>query len=538
MSWTLALTVLCTVVMHHGRCSSATLNNARGSIVVNELSDWEKLTTALGGLSFSSVDELLEKIGLADMPKAHLYGIVGGCVTFAVTLMVVATLLFRGGTFQRLYEQLQMPQPKVLPASQNKQKQSNRVATTGPMGRPLLYERLLETRDRMMRANYPDKYRKDCTNGCLTTLTSMLLNVVPPPKFDKKNLDKSKVEPSDQNNGLLSFVSKLVMDRRIDTDSNDATHTTTINTNEQQLERKKWPTYEERYIHAYRRCQSNPGGRSVPGNPDARMEAYACAYASCPPLSSPTYRRSYARIYEDISCVSQDTIKYFFPLMQSYPQDIFGRKIRLQPLDPKVHAEELFHSLITESADDESMWYFSEYGPFQDPNEMADSHLFQRLPGEAAFAIYQHDTENLIGCIMLGNDDPKNLSIELDACFTATQQVSSSSDEELEACFLILDRLFGLHYRRVYMVCDVADARKNKLAARLGFLLEGTLPKYRIIKDANSDSNILALTNSEWGKGGVREGLFKKLHGSKALATGIKHESRESELDLQELNHQ
>lgn len=535
MNWTLVLTVLFAAVMRHARCSSATVNS-RGSIVVNELSDWEKLTTALGGLSFSSVDELLAKIGLADMPKAHLYGIVGGCVTFAVTLLVVATLLLRGGTFQRLYEQLQMPQPKVLPPSQNKQKQTNRVTTA--MGRPLLYERLLEARDRMMRANYPDKYLRDSTNSSLTTLTTMLSNVVPPPKFDRKILDKAKVEPSDQTNGLFAFVSKIVMDRMRDTDSNCATDTTSNNTDEQQLLSKKWLTYEESYFHAYRRCQRNPGGRSVPGNLEARMEAYACAYASCPPATSTSYRRSYARIYEDVSCVSQDTIKYFFPLMQSYPQDIVGRKVRLQPLDPKVHAEELFHSLSTESADGESMWCFSEYGPFHDPDEMAHSHLFQRLPGEAAFAIYQHGTGNLIGCILLGSDDPKNLSIELDACFTATQQVSLSSDEELEACFLLLDRLFGFHYRRVCMVCDVADIRKNKLAARLGFLLEGTLPKYRIIKDTNSDSNILALTNSEWGKGGVREGLFKKLHGSKVLAADIKHESRESELDLQEPNLQ
>lgn len=516
--------------------SSSASSNNRGSIVVNELSDWEKLTTALGGLSFTSVDELLQKIGLADMPKAHLYGIAGGCVTFLLTLIVVVILLLRGGTVQRLFEQLQMPPPK---APQNKQ--TNRALSTPLTGRPLLYERLLETRDRMMKTNYPDRYQKDANNAFLTALTNMLLNLTPPPKFDKGSIldnvtEKPSASSSNNPNGFLSFVSKIIMDHIKDTDADaGATDNTTTNAEEKKLE-SKWPSYEQNYSHAYRRCQSNPGGSAVPRYPDARMEAYASAYAGCPPQTSTSYRRSYARIYEEISCVSQDTMKDYKTLMQTYPQDIIGRKVRLQPLDPKRHAADLFHSLVTESTDRESMWYFSEYGPFKDSDEMAASRLFQRLEGEAAFAIYQHDTENLIGCILLCNDDPKNLSIELDACFTSSQQLSSSSDEELEACFLILDRLFGFQYRRIQMTCDAADTRKNKLSARLGFLLEGTLPKHRIIKDANSDSNILALTNSEWGKGGVRAGLFKKLHGSKALAADIKHETRESELDLRESN--
>ena len=506
--------------------SSTTGSSGRISIVGNnEMSDWQKLTSALGGLSFASVDELLQKIGLAKMPKAHLYGMAGGVVTFFLTLSIVGILLLKGGTFQRLFEQLQSSQ-------QPKQEKQN-AALMARKG--LLFEQLLETRKRLKAKNYPSKYSNDLKNTDITALAKMLLSVVPPADFAKSSLSTEKLA-GNSNAGFLSFVSKIITDKSTPTRPdimNTASCAMVVEGAEQ--------TYQVNYALAYRRCQDKPGGDPIPGYPDARMEAYARAYAGCPPRTTTTYRRSYARVYEAISCISQKTMEYFEKLYQTYPQDIVGRTVRLQSLDQKRHADGLFHALEG-TYDDESIWCFLDYGPFRNTDEMVASDLFQRREGEAAFAVYHQVTEKVIGCVLLCKDDPKNLSIQLEACITANTQESSSSSssndkEELEACFLILDRLFAFGYRRIQATCDVADAKNNKFFTRLGFILEGTLPKHRIIKDANSDSNIFALTNNEWQKqGGVRAGLFKKLHGAKALTADQRNESRESELEMWEKN--
>jgi len=507
--------------------SSSTAGSSGRSISIvgnHEMSDWQKLTSALGGLSFTSVDELLQKIGLAKMPKAHLYGMAGGVVTFVLTLSIVGILLLKGGTFQRLFEQLQSSQ-------QPKQKKNN-AALMARKGRPLLFEQLLETRTRLKTKNYPSKYTNDSKSTDVTALAKMLLSVVPPANFTKNSLPTEKLV-GNTNAGFLSFVSKIITDKS--TPSSSDIINTTIATVAEGAEQ----TYQVNYALAYRRCQDKPGGDPIPGYPDARMEAYARSYAGCPPLTTTAYRRSYARVYEAISCVSQKTMEHFEKLYQTYPQDIVGRTVRLQSLDPKRHADGIFHALEG-TFDDESIWCFLDYGPFRNTNEMVASDLFRRREGEAAFAVYHQVTEKVIGCVLLCKDDPKNLSIQLEACIAAnTQELSSSSSssdkEELEACFLILDRLFAFGYRRIQATCDVADAKNNKFLTRLGFILEGTLPKHRIIKDANSDSNMFALTNNEWQKkGGVRAGLFKKLHGAKALTADQRNESRESELEMWE----
>jgi hypothetical protein len=103
----------------------------------------------------------------------------------------------------------------------------------------------------------------------------------------------------------------------------------------------------------------------------------------------------------------------------------------------------------------------------------------------------------------------------------------------LEACYLLIDRLFAYGYRRVQISIDAKDTNNVKLADRLGFTYEGCLFKHMIIKDASRDSNIYGMLNSDWEKGG-RLALYKKLYGVKLARVDFSNNKKEEELDEQQ----
>lgn len=143
-----------------------------------ETSDFEKLQLAFSEItrSFGSVESVLEAFGLSELPTAQRYGILIGALVFLVTVTSVLALLVLGGSFQRIAEQQKTG--SVTIAHDFKAR----------LDRPLLLERLLDARQRMMKENYPNSYKR---REGITNLTRMLLNVPPPPKGTKAEKDKT-----------------------------------------------------------------------------------------------------------------------------------------------------------------------------------------------------------------------------------------------------------------------------------------------------------------------------------------------------------
>jgi hypothetical protein len=164
-----------------------------------ESSDFEKLQSAFAEItkSFGSVENVLEAFGLAALPTAQRYGILIGGLVFIATVSAVVALLVFGGSFQRIAEQ-QTTGSVSIPHD-----------FKARLDRPLLLERLLDSRERMMKQNYPNANRRIEE---ATALTKMLLNVPPPPQGTKAE--------------------------------NDTTG------------------YMNNYVVAYRKCQDKPGGAS------------------------------------------------------------------------------------------------------------------------------------------------------------------------------------------------------------------------------------------------------------------------------------
>lgn len=462
---------------------------------MSDSSDLDKLFDALSVLSsVGSFDDALEVLGIGGLPLAQKNGIIFGCLTFALTISIVMILLIWGGSFKRIAEQAETGAPVVSDAVGER------------VGRPLLLERLLDAQERMVQ-----KYRqRDQPTEELTLLTKMLINIAP---------DVAKAK---------EYMKCLI-------DENDETK---ISEKRDHLKTFIPDGYEQDYIKAYRKCQDKPGGHILSGEPEARFEAYARSYAGCGSFASTSYRRSYARIYESVACYNhKHELKYRTHWLER-PQDIVGRTVRLEPLESTRHLRDLFAMTCgmtykeNKAFDPNQVWAFHTEGPFLSAKAMNNSFVFQRKYNEAGFAIIESLTDRMIGALYLTNDDPNNLTISLD--LPITKPSSNGTVEEIEGCFLLIDRLFALGYRRVQLSVDSMDTEGKRLSGRLGFTQEGLIPKDRIVKESNRDSIIYGLLNSDWDKG-ARMFLFKKLHGEKAMKVDASNEKNEKELEMQEI---
>ena len=221
-------------------------------------------------------------------------------------------------------------------------------------------------------------------------------------------------------------------------------------------------------------------------------------------------------MYESMSGKTHNSDEKFKALYEKHPHAIIGHTCRLEALDATQHLNDLWE--ITsgntykehKKYDPDEVWGFSNVGPFDNAQSLGESEVFQLEKDQAAFAIVEMITDRVLGVIHLTKDDPKNLNIQLE--MPIVMPSSDGSVQQLEACFLLLDRLFAYGYRRVQLCVDTQDVRGKRLPQKLGFTQEGQIPKHMIIKDANRDSHIYGMLNSDWDKG-ARAFLFKKLHG-------------------------
>jgi RimJ/RimL family protein N-acetyltransferase len=278
-------------------------------------------------------------------------------------------------------------------------------------------------------------------------------------------------------------------------------------------------------------------GAVLVGRPEARYEAYARAYAGCGDKTSLSYRRSYARLYESVACESLSADDKYAALYKERPQDIIGKWIRLEPLDSKRHLQAVFAVtngdpiFLKPAYDPQEVWGFQIEGPFRNPTELKESFVFHHHDNEAYFAILQNLNDRLVGVVSVSKDQPQNLSIQLNTPIVGPSNYGSK--EQLEACFLVMDRLFAYGYRRIQISIDSKDSQGAKLADRLGFTFEGCLLKEQIVKESNRDSNVYGMLNSDWDKG-ARTILYRKLYGPAMAKADVAYNMKEAELDEQQ----
>lgn len=174
------------------------------------------------------------------------------------------------------------------------------------------------------------------------------------------------------------------------------------------------------------------------------------------------------------------------------PIDLAGRTVRLEPLDPSVHAPPLFDAFIDAP---DSLWTYLQYGPFADVEELrAALCTLCDSPEQLPFAAVVDGRP--VGYLAYLRIVAVHGVIEIGSVAFAPELQRTTA--ATEAVSLLITHAFDLGFRRVEWKCDDLNARSRVAAERFGFRYEGTFRKAVVYKGRSRDTAWLAITDDEW----------------------------------------
>ena len=174
-----------------------------------------------------------------------------------------------------------------------------------------------------------------------------------------------------------------------------------------------------------------------------------------------------------------------------------GRAVRLEPIDPAAHGEELF---ALSHADEEAraLWTYLPYGPFDDLEAFT-----AWLEGCAAsedplfFALRDRADGQAAGMASYLNIVPVHGSIEIGHIwFSPPLQNTRASTEALYE--MMRHALDDLGFRRMEWKCNALNEGSRRAALRLGFTFEGIFYQHLVVKGCNRDSAWYSILDGEW----------------------------------------
>lgn len=172
-----------------------------------------------------------------------------------------------------------------------------------------------------------------------------------------------------------------------------------------------------------------------------------------------------------------------------------GHYVRIEPLDPRRHGDDLFAASMGPDAEALHRYLFDpplERGPFQawlDGMAQSDDPL--------AFAVIDARTGRCEGRQCFMRITPAHGVIEIGSILWGPSMARSR--KATEALFLFARHAFDdLGYRRFEWKCDAANAPSRRAALRFGFRFEGVFRQHMVIKGRNRDTAWFAMTDADW----------------------------------------
>ena len=177
-------------------------------------------------------------------------------------------------------------------------------------------------------------------------------------------------------------------------------------------------------------------------------------------------------------------------------ETIDGRFVRLEPLDPDVHAVALYERSHA-SAEDAAIWTYLTYGPFDGLDEMRGWITANAASTDPLFFAVVEPGAGAAGVVSLMNIDPAMRRLELGHIWYVRSAQRGRANTE--AAFLLLRLAFeSWGYRRAEWKCDALNARSRAAAERLGFTFEGVFRSHMIVKGRNRDTAWFSMLAEEW----------------------------------------
>jgi len=174
-----------------------------------------------------------------------------------------------------------------------------------------------------------------------------------------------------------------------------------------------------------------------------------------------------------------------------------GHAARLEPLDPAVHAADLFAG---SHADDEArrVWTYLWYEPFAD--EAAFASWLRNCAAAADpvfYAVRDKGTGRAAGMASYLRIAPGDGALEIGHIwFSPALQRTRAATEALS--LMVRHAFDDLGYRRVEWKCDALNAPSRRAALRLGFRFEGVFFRHMIVKGCNRDTAWYSIIAEEW----------------------------------------
>lgn len=171
-----------------------------------------------------------------------------------------------------------------------------------------------------------------------------------------------------------------------------------------------------------------------------------------------------------------------------------GRLVRLEPLDPGRHADQLFAA--AKGADE--TWTYLPYGPFAGKDEFSDW-LAERAPvnDPLTFTIMDRERNSAGGLASFMSIVPDHGVIEIGHIWLSPQL--QRTRQATEAIYVMARHAFeDLGNRRLEWKCDALNIASRRAAERFGFLFEGQFRQHRVVKDRNRDTAWYSIIDVEW----------------------------------------
>lgn len=176
--------------------------------------------------------------------------------------------------------------------------------------------------------------------------------------------------------------------------------------------------------------------------------------------------------------------------------NVEGASIRLEPLDPVRHGDELFEA--GGGPDRDRLWRYLADRPFPDRSSF-EPWLAQAAASDDPlfFAAVDRDTGRAEGRLALMRIDAANGVAEVGHILFGPRLARSRG--ATEAIFLLARWVFdGLGYRRLEWKCDNRNEPSKRAATRFGFSYEGLFRQHMVVKGENRDTAWFAMTDRDW----------------------------------------
>ena len=173
-----------------------------------------------------------------------------------------------------------------------------------------------------------------------------------------------------------------------------------------------------------------------------------------------------------------------------------GRYVRLEPLDPGLHGDDLFEASSVADAGSRFAWLpdtppqsRAEFQSWLDKSAASEDPLY--------YAVIDKASGKAVGRQTLLRIDPANGVIEIGHVYWGPEMARTRG--ATEAQFLFARHVFDdLGYRRYEWKCNNRNEPSKRAAERFGFQFEGIFRQHMIVKGENRDTAWYSIIDKEW----------------------------------------